>query len=136
MISPDAPERLQQLITDQLSLPSPPAIAVQILNAVQRDDVSLHDLARIISADPALTAKLLRVANSSFYSLPNQITSIERALTVLGTNVIKNIALSFAIAGDLRGSEQGGFDFNYFWRRSVTSAVAAELLTSLLQRKD
>jgi diguanylate cyclase (GGDEF)-like protein len=129
-------DRVRQLITDQLSLPSPPAIAVQILNTVQRDDASLQDLARIISADPALTAKLLRVANSSFYSLPNRITSIERALTVLGMNVIKNIALSFAIAGDLRGNEQGGFDFNYFWRRSVTSAVAAQLLTALLQRQD
>ena len=51
-------------------------------------------------------------------------------------NVIKNIALSFAIAGDLRGSQEGGFDFDYFWRCSVTSAVAAELLTALLQRRD
>ena len=136
MISPQSQDRVRQLITDQLSLPSPPAIAVQILNTVQRDDASLQDLARIISADPALTAKLLRVANSSFYSLPNRITSIERALTVLGMNVIKNIALSFAITGDLQGNEQGGFDFNYFWRRSVTSAVAAQLLTALLQRKD
>jgi diguanylate cyclase (GGDEF)-like protein len=136
MIAPDPQEQVQKLITDQLNLPSPPAIAVQILNAVQKEDVSLQDLARIISADPALTAKLLRVANSSFYSLPNQITSIERALAVLGINVIKNIALSFAIAGNLRGSGQGDFDFNYFWRRSVTSAVAAELLTALLQRKD
>jgi diguanylate cyclase (GGDEF)-like protein len=136
MNSPDSLERVQRLITDQLSLPSPPAIAVQILNAVQREDVSLHDLARIISADPALTAKLLRVANSSFYALPHQITSIERALTVLGMNVIKNIALSFAIAGNLRGDEQTGFDFNYFWRRSVTSAIAAELLTTLLEQKN
>ena len=137
MIFPDAQERVRQLITDRLNcLPSPPEIAVQILNTVQRDDASLHDLARIISADPALTAKLLRVANSSIYSLPNQVSSIERALTVLGMNVIKSIALSFAIAGELRGSEKGGFDFDYFWRCSVTSAVAAELLTTLLQRKD
>lgn len=136
MISSDSQERVQRLITDQLSLPSPPAIAVQILNAMQKDDVSLHDLARIISADPALTAKLLRIANSSLYSLPNKITSIERALTVLGINVIKNIALSFAIAGNLQGHQQDSFDFNYFWRRSVTSAVAAVLLTTLLQRKD
>jgi diguanylate cyclase (GGDEF)-like protein len=136
MISPQSQERARQLITDQLSLPSPPAIAVQILNTVQKEDASLQDLARIISADPALTAKLLRVANSSFYALPNRITSVERALTVLGTNVIKNIALSFAIAGEVRGREQGGFDFDYFWRRSVTSAVAAQLLTALLQQKD
>ncbi len=129
-------ERIRQLITDQLTLPSPPAIAVQILNTVQKDEVSVRDLARIISADPALTVKLLRVANSSFYALPNRITGIERAITVLGMNVIKNIALSFAIAGNMQGDEKGGFDFNYFWRRSVTSAVAAELLTGCLGKKD
>ena len=137
MIFSDAQDRVRLLIADRLNcLPSPPEIAVQILNTVQRDDASLHDLGKIISADPALTAKLLRVANSSIYSLPNPVSSIERALTVLGMNVIKSIALSFAIAGELRGSEKGGFDFDYFWRCSVTSAVAAELLTALLQGKD
>lgn len=93
----------------------------------------MKELARIISADPALTGKLLKVANSSFYSLSSQVTSVERALSVLGTNVIKNIALSFVIASDLRGNKQSAFDFDYFWRRSVTSAVAAELLTTLLK---
>ncbi len=130
------PEQVRQLITDQLTLPSPPAIAVQILNTVQKDEVSVNELARIISADPALTVKLLRVANSSFYALPNRITSIERAITVLGMNVVKNIALSFAIAGNMQGDEKGGFDFNYFWRRSVTCAVAAELLTTYLGKKN
>ena len=129
---PQSEEQVRQLITDQLSLPSPPAIAVKILNTVQKEDASLSDLARIISADPALTAKLLRVANSSFYALPNRIKSVEHALSVLGMNVIKNIALSFAIAGNLRGTEGSVFDFNYFWRRSVTSAVAAELVSTLL----
>jgi len=93
----------------------------------------MRELSRIISADPALTGKMLKVANSGFYSLPNEVTSVERALSVLGTNVIKNIALSFVIAADLRGDKRSVFDFDYFWRRSVTSAVAAELLTNLLQ---
>ena len=133
---PQSEEQVRQLITEQLSLPSPPAIAVKILNTVQKEDASMHDLAGIISADPALTAKLLQVANSGFYSLPNRIKNVEHALSVLGMNVIKNIALSFAIAGNLRGTEDSSFDFNYFWRRSVTSAVAAELVSTLLGRKD
>ena len=127
---------LRQLITDQLTLPSPPAIAVQILSTMQREEFSMQELARIISADPALTAKLLRVANSSFYALPNQVTTVERAITVLGMNVIKNIALSFAITGEMLRQSHDSFDFNFFWRRSVTSAVAAELLTAALGRKD
>ena len=121
------------MIEEQINLPSPPTIAVQILNTVQQEESTINELAIIISADPALTGKMLSVANSGFYSLPNEVTSVERAISVLGTNVIKNIALSFAIAAELRGEKQSSFDFEYFWRRSVTSAVAAELLAKLLK---
>ena len=125
-----------KLIEKEVTLPSPPAIAVQILNTVQKHDTDLNKLVKIISADPALTGKMLQIANSSFYSLKSEVTSIERALSVLGTNIIKNIALSFVIATDLRGEDQSGFDFDDYWRRSVTSAVAADLLTQRLGLKD
>lgn len=129
-------EEIWQLLDNKVNLPSPPAIAVQILNTVQKEDFSLDDLEKIISADPALSSKMLRLANSGFYALPNKISNISRALAVLGTNVIKNIALSFVIAGDLKSSEKSYFDFDYFWRRSVTSAVAAELVFDAIGDKD
>jgi diguanylate cyclase (GGDEF)-like protein len=127
---------IQQLINDQINLPSPPVIAAQILNTIQDEESSLDDLEQVISADPALTSKLLRIANSAFYSLPYEVSNVNRALSILGTNVIKNIALSFVIASDLRGEEESLFNFDYFWRRSVTAAVAAELVIDLLQEKD
>ncbi len=127
---------IDQLIKQQISLPSPPAIAVKILNTVQNPECSLADLEQIISADPALTSKMLRIANSAIYSLPNKVGNINRALSILGTNLIKNIALSFVIASDLRGAGESAFDFDYFWRRSVTAAVAAELIMALIKDKD
>lgn len=127
---------LDKVIREQVRLPSPPSIAVKILNAVQSEDSSLQQLAEIIAADPALSVKLLRVANSGFYALKHQVKSIDRALSVLGTNLIKNIALSFVIAGDLKGQETAHFDVDYFWRRAVTAAVAAELLTQALRQKN
>ncbi len=136
MTQPDTNKNIRQLIEEQINLPSPPAIAVKILNTVQQEESSIKELSRIITADPALTGKMLQVANSGFYSLPNEVTSVDRALSVLGTNVIKNIALSFVIAADLRGDKKSSFDFDYFWRRSVTSAVAAELLTTILGVKN
>lgn len=113
-----------------IKLPTPPAIALRILEAVKKDHASFEELARIILVDPALTAKVLKVANSSFYSMPNKISTIEKALSVLGTNVTKNIALSFVIAKELSSSENPGFDFQYFWKRAVTCAVASELLAA------
>ena len=129
-------DQLQKMIEKEITLPSPPAIAVQILNTVQKEDAALGDLVKIISADPALTGKMLQIANSGFYAVRNEVTSIDRALSVLGTNIIKNIALSFVIVTDLRGEEQSDFDFDDYWRRSVTSAVAADLLTQQLGQKD
>ncbi|NOQ41839.1 MAG: HDOD domain-containing protein, partial [Desulfuromusa sp.] len=129
-------DQIQKMIEKEITLPSPPAIAVQILNTVQKEDAALSELVKIISTDPALTGKMLQIANSGFYALKNEVTSIDRALSILGTNVIKNIALSFVIATDLRREKQSGFDFDDYWRRSVTSAVAAELLIQQLGQKN
>ena len=119
-----------------IKLPSPPAIALRILEAVKQDSSSFGELARIIEIDPALTTKILQVANSSFYGMPNTVNTIEKALSVLGLNVTKNIALSFVIAKEVTGSESGGFSFRKFWKRAVTCAVGAELLASLLRYKN
>ncbi len=129
-------EEIRQLLEQKVDLPSPPGIAVQILNTVQKENFSMDDLEKIISADPALTSKLLRLANSSFYGSHNKIGNINRALSLLGTNVIKNIALSFVIAADLRNTDVSDFDFDYFWKRSVTCAVAAELVSISAGNKD
>jgi len=129
-------EEIQQIIEEQINLPSPPVIAVQILNIVQDKSSSLKDLETIISADPALTGKLLQVANSAFYSLPNKVSNITHAMSILGTNVITNIALSFIITKDLHRKNDSTFDFDHLWRRSVTSAVAAELVKNYTQIHD
>ncbi len=136
MVTNGSNYEIQQLIGNQINLPSPPAIAAQILNTIQNEESSLDDLEKIISADPALTGKLLRIANSAFYSLPYEVSNVNRALSILGTNVIKNIALSFVITGNLRGENESSFDFDYFWRHSVTAAVAAELVLGLLHEKN
>ncbi len=124
------------LTTKDINLPSPPAIALRILEAVKKNDASFLDLARIIEVDPALTAKILMVANSSFYSMASQINTIEKALSVLGLNVTKNIALSFVIAKEMAFPVDGGFDFNYFWKHAVTGAVSAELLAAKLSYRN
>ena len=136
MAQETANSNIRLLIKNQINLPSPPAIAVKILNTVQDPEFSLVDLEKIISADPALISKMLRIANSAIYSLPNKVGNISRALSILGSNLIKNIALSFVITGNLRGDNNSSFDFDYFWRRSVTAAVAAELLMSRSKKKD
>ncbi len=122
-----------QLKGIEVKIPSPPAVAVRVLEAVRDEKEGFEALARIISSDPALTAKTLSLVNSSFYGLPQEVSDLGQAISILGSETIKNIALSFVIIKAFRGQKEDGFDYEVFWRRAVTSAVAAEMLRRRLR---
>jgi len=119
---------LQDFFDERMKLPSPPAIALKILEAVRSEENTFDELALIISADPALAARILKIANSALYGFPTPVDSLSKATALIGTDALKNIALSFVIVQDFQDLPQGAFDLNQFWRRAITAAVAAELL--------
>lgn len=121
---------LQEFLEEKIKLPSPKAIAIKILEAVTKDEDSFARLANIVKSDPALTARILKVANSAYYGLADQVSSPDQAISVLGTKTLKNIALSFVIFDTMKITRQGNFDLDLFWRRAITSAVAAETLAA------
>ncbi len=129
-------DSLQGFFDEKCRLPSPPAVALKILEAVQQDENSFDELARIISADPALSARILKIANSCLYGLPKPVDSLSQATALIGTDALRNIALSFVIVQDFQDAPQGNFDLNLFWRRAITSAVAAEVLGKDIGCKD
>lgn len=126
---------LTSILNGKIRLPSPPAIAVKILETVKKDDFSFQELARIIESDPALAARVLKVANSSYYSV-GSVKNIERALAVLGTHVVQNIALSFVIVTEFKPEASDVFNPDVFWRRAITSSVAAKLVAELVNYRD
>jgi len=121
---------LDSLLKNIAALPSLPTIAMKIIQKVKKDNLAINELIDIMSVDPALAAKILKVANSSFYALPYRVDSIEKAVSVLGIEALKNIALSFVIVKGLRRNAVDRFDHELFWKRSITAAVTAELLAS------
>jgi len=124
---------LEYLIKDQdLKLPSAPAIAVRILELVKRDDLTFGELGSIIQADPALAGRIMKLANSGLYSLPRKVTSIDKAVSILGLNALKNLALSFVLNKQFQGPKRERFDYDWFWRRSITAAVAGELIAAAI----
>ncbi|SPD71867.1 conserved hypothetical protein [uncultured Desulfobacterium sp.] len=126
---------LSKLLNKDIKVPSPPSIAMNLLKAVKNDASTYKEIAGIISSDPALTAKTLKIANSPFYGLSRKIDSIERAISVLGVTALKNIALSFTISQGFSGRSSARFDFNYFWKRAITAAIGAELTAAMIGKR-
>lgn len=115
----------------EIELPSLPNVALKLLEAVKND--SFEALARLIKFDPALATKVLSVANSPLFSRGKKIESLETAISLLGTEMIKNIALSFILVKNFQRQEKNEFDFKNFWKRAITAAVSAELMAQKLR---
>ena len=127
---------VQELFDEKIRFPSPPAVALKILEAVRGNDNSFEEIAQIINADPSLALRVLKIANSSLYGLKKSVSSLAQATGLIGTDAIKNIALSFVIVGEFQDKAQGSLDLDLFWRRSLTTAVAAEFIGKTVGHRD
>ncbi len=115
-------------IVNSESLPSMPAVAFKILELCRQEDVRIQDVAGVIAKDPALTAKLMKLANSSMFGMSRKIGSIQQGMVVLGLRTVKIMTLSFSLVDSLNGTEKTDFDYPRYWRRSLSTAVAAQQL--------
>ncbi len=121
------PDKLTHRLNNCSSLVSLPAIALQVIDMAEDPDVGLSDVERTIRNDPALSAKLIRVANSPLFARTKNIDSILQALTLLGLDSALSLALSFSLMGSLK-KEDGGQDSQTFWQRSIIAAIIAREL--------
>jgi diguanylate cyclase (GGDEF)-like protein len=123
-VNPQLEERLRFCKT----LPTIPAIAMHVIDLAGQPDGSLPEIARLIGYDPALAAKVLRVANSPLYGFRRKTDNLRQALNMLGLDAVITLALSFSLTGALRDIKREGFDTEHYWRRSVIAAVASRCL--------
>lgn len=122
------PYSLQLSLKACRTLPSMPAVALQVLELCQDDEVSIGKVAKVLVRDPALASKVLRVANSPYYGVRSQVTTVERAITILGINATLSLALSFSLVKGLRASGTSGFDYRIYWQNSAIAATAARVI--------
>lgn len=118
------------------ALPSPPRVAMRILAAARDPDVRLAEVADVVTADPVITAKIMRTANSAAYARPGGCTTLRQALLLLGLDATLVIALSFSLVMGLRRDRTEGLDHELYWRRSLLAATAARALGRALGRHD
>lgn len=119
---------LKQKITSIEKLPSLPAVVSKVLNLMGKvRGADIATLSEIIGKDPALTARVLRVANSPFYGFKGEISTIDRAIVVIGFDEMKSILLSTNIVNMFK-KKQNHFSYNKFWQYSVTTAIIARFV--------
>jgi diguanylate cyclase (GGDEF)-like protein len=131
----ELPAEIEQQLGKCDSLPSLPSVVVRIIDASKDPDISLAEVANIISPDPALSAKLLKMANSPVYARAHQVTTLRDALSLLGLNASLTVALSFSLVSSLKSQTGDDESFRNFWKRSIISATAARQIGLVLNEK-
>ena len=100
----------------------------KVLEVCSKTDASPNELNRVVSLDPVLTGQVLKLINSAYYSLVNKVTSLPRAITMLGMNTVKNMALSMAIIATVgMGRKSKALPISRFWAHSLGVGVAAKM---------
>jgi HD-like signal output (HDOD) protein len=121
-------ERYRRFIEQIDNLPSLPSIVSRLIQVVNSPDTSADDAAKLIQKDPALTTKMLRLANSAFYGIPRSISSVSSAVVILGFNTIRSLVLSASVMKMFSGSKKPAFDKDRFWKHSIVCALAAKTI--------
>ncbi len=112
-----------------------PQVTAKIISLVENPHSSAAQLQKVVEHDPALVTRLLKVVNSSFYGLPGEINSVDRAIVLLGLQAVKNVAVAASLGQLFRGSDLGaGRSPADLWRHCVAVAVAARELSKFSGR--
>jgi HD-like signal output (HDOD) protein len=123
--------KLETLIKKVEDLPPLPDIVVKLLHASRDPNVSTREMVELIKHDPALTVKVLRLCNSSYYGLPRKINSIQEALVYIGTDTLVNFVLAGCLSSYYQQAQEGyGLEKGELWRHSVGCAIASQRLAS------
>jgi putative nucleotidyltransferase with HDIG domain len=119
------------LLSNLKELPAMPNIIMRALNIMKDPDSSLKELAKIVSYDQSLSTKVLTLVNSSYYGFPQQITSMSRAISLIGMSKAKNLILTVAMRPMMQN--QGDKEL---WKHSIMTAIGCEYIAKHLKVMD
>ncbi len=132
-LSGEIREKIIEIIGDLDSLPTLPHVAAQVMELSMSSKSSVREIAKILETDPALTSKVLKVANSAFYGLKQQVNSLELALVVLGMGEVSHLVMSISVFSafpDIPGKKT--FNREQFWVHSAGCGHFARVIARRL----
>ena len=128
--APRTPNFINDVAAGKVELPTIPRVVQQVAAALQDPDVDARKIAQVLSQDPVLSAKVLRLANSSFFGGQRSMASIDAAVALIGTQALGRLVLAGGVASSFGAVP--GIDLPTFWRDSLVTATAAQRLAPRL----
>lgn len=125
-----ANDSLKKVLSQVNTLPSMPNLYVEINEELQCPDASIQRIGKIISQDPAMTAKMLQLVNSAFFGLSRKVASAEQAAALLGTETLGSLVLSIGVFSEFDGVKVNGLDLQDVWSHSTKSAAVAKAIAN------
>ncbi len=127
--------KVKWVVSNIRNLPTPPIVFHQIQKVISDPTVSAAQIAGILAEDPAMSVKVLKLTNSSFYGLSREVDSVKQAVVIVGMEAIKNLVLSASVL-DLFKGKSDNLDFQEsFWRHSLATACCCRVLARKIRKR-
>ncbi len=130
------PIRIKRITESVIGLPTLPTVISKMIELVDNPKTSAASLARLISTDQSLTARILKLANSAYYGFSREISTVNMAIVVMGFNAVKDMGLSLSVFDVFKESNSvRDFDISRFWEHSIGCGVASRLMAHRYQHR-
>jgi putative nucleotidyltransferase with HDIG domain len=126
----------KQMVEGLPALSSLPAVIDELENALEDASASMDDLGEIVKKDPDLTARLLRLANSSFYGFPKGVETVGEALSLIGIEQMKQLLTGSSVVEYFQCIPSDRVNMRSFWEHSIATGIAAKIIAVLRRAPD
>ena len=130
------PEDVLTTVLQSGTLPTLSTVASKLVSISSREETTMADIANLVAMDISLSTKVLKVVNSAFYNFPQQVSTIQQAVSILGTNAVRSLVLSFSFLSIEATGRKDAFNYRKFWEKSLAAGVSARLIMEKLKQKE
>ena len=120
-------------VEDREALPSLSPLTIKLIEMATDDSCSANDIAILVSQDPSLTTRILKLSNSALFRTRGQVSTLTQAVVVLGTNRLRSIALGMSLRDTFPMGVQGNMDYDRFWKISLYRALLGQEIAQATQ---
>lgn len=121
---------LAELLSDVTSVPSLPLLYSRLDEAINHPRSSIADIAKVLSEDQGLAARILKLSNSPLFGYFSKIDTITQAVTIIGIQQVRDLALAISVIGLFKGLPEDLITMERFWRHSISTALASRVLAT------